>query len=60
LKQCGFSTMQAIKGGRRRGAVMTAAWLLVESLTGLLPRPLRKRIANRLFQSVTVAAQKPL
>ena len=60
LKQCGFSTMQAIKGGRRCGAVMTVAWLLVESLTGLLPRPLRKRLASRLFQSVTVAAQKPL
>lgn len=60
LRQCGFSTMQAIKGGRRCGAVMTAAWLLVESITGLLPRALRKRIADRLFQSVTVAAQKPL
>lgn len=60
LKQCGFSTMQAIKRGRRCGTAMTAVWLLVESLTGLLPRPLRKRLASRLFQSVTVAAQKPL
>ncbi|MCX6848411.1 MAG: class I SAM-dependent methyltransferase [Verrucomicrobia bacterium] len=60
LKQCGFSTMRAIKGGRRCGAVMTAAWLLVESITGVLPQALRKRIAGRLFQSVTVAAQKPL
>jgi ubiquinone/menaquinone biosynthesis C-methylase UbiE len=60
LRQCGFSTMQAIKRGRRCGALMTAGWLLVESITGLLPRALRKPIADRLFKSVTVAAQKPL
>ncbi len=60
LKQCGFSTMQAIKGGRRCGVVITAVWLFLESITGLLPQALRKCAAGRLFQSVTVAARKPL
>lgn len=60
LRQCGFATMQAIKAGRRCGPFMTALWLLAEKVTGVLPQALRKRVAGRLFQSVTVAAQKPL
>ena len=60
LHQHGFPTMRAIKGGKRCGTLMTAAWLLVESITGLLPQALRRRVSSRLFQSVTVAAQKPL
>jgi SAM-dependent methyltransferase len=54
----GFAEVHAIKRRQFCGKMMTETWLMLESLTGLLPRSLRKSFSSYLFKSVTIAARK--
>lgn len=58
LWSTGFTNIHAIKRRQLCGKMMTTGWLLLESLVGLLPRTMRKRLSSHLFKSVTVAARK--
>jgi ubiquinone/menaquinone biosynthesis C-methylase UbiE len=54
----GFKTIRVIKRGKALGRINAGMLLLVETLVGSLPTPLKKRIARHLFSSVAMAAQR--
>ncbi|MDF1853721.1 MAG: class I SAM-dependent methyltransferase [Verrucomicrobiales bacterium] len=60
VKKCGFSEAKIV----RRGKALTNPFLIglhqaIEAIVGILPSSLRRRIASRLFQSVTLVGTKP-
>ncbi len=59
LKRHGFSRTAIHRKGRLfRGALANAVHDSIETIVGALPRPLRRKISLRLFQSVTLSAWK--
>ena len=58
-RKAGFSKWYTYRFGKARmNALANAATLFAESLVGLLPRPLRWKISDRLFQGVTMVLVK--
>ena len=53
----GFDPVRPIKKARCLGAVASAGLLVVERVLSLLPRALARRLAVRLFSTVSVGAQ---
>ena len=61
LKKHGFSHTWIYRGGRvRTNPLINLANDLTELFVGLLPSGLRKKLSSRLFQSVTLLAQKTI
>ena len=59
LKRHGFSRTGIHRKGRLfRNPLVNLAHDCVEAIVGVLPRPLRRSLSNRLFQSVTLSAWK--
>lgn len=59
VRKHGFARAWMHRGGReRRGALANFGNCAIERLTGLLPTPLRARVAERLFQSVCLTIRK--
>jgi SAM-dependent methyltransferase len=59
LKRHGFSRTAIHRKGRLfRNPLVNLAHDCVEAIVGALPRPLRRSLSNRLFQSVTLSAWK--
>jgi SAM-dependent methyltransferase len=59
LKRHGFSRTGIHRKGRLfRNPLVNLAHDCVEAIVGALPRPLRRSLSNRLFQSVTLSAWK--
>jgi hypothetical protein len=59
MRQAGFESGSPVKKGRVLRGLTGGLFRTVEWFTGLLPKPLRRRVAQRLFQSVSVAAKTP-
>jgi SAM-dependent methyltransferase len=59
MRQAGFESVSPVKKGRVLRGLTGGLFRAVEWFTGLLPKPLRRRVAQRLFQSVSVAAKTP-
>ncbi|MCP5559329.1 MAG: class I SAM-dependent methyltransferase [Verrucomicrobiaceae bacterium] len=53
----GFDAVRAVRRGRMLGAVTTSLMIGLEQCVGLLPLTLRRKVASRLFASVSVAAR---
>jgi len=59
-KKCGFGKTSIYRRGRLlEDRFSVASNRLAESIIGVMPRPLRKNLSQRLFQSVTLAVQRP-
>jgi len=59
LRQAGFAQVYPVKRGRVLRGLAAQLFLTTEWFTGCLPKALRRRIAERLFLTVSIAAQTP-
>lgn len=59
LKSAGFGNVRVFRGGSYQAYGLTAGInKAAESIVGMLPSALRKRVSSRFFQSVTLVAER--